>query len=134
MSETTDITMPTLVAVTALPGAIFFRVNCGKFLTLDGRRVISSTSIDGVADIMGTFRGYSVAIETKTKRGALRKTQITFRDRHTQAGGIYVVARSPSEAIAALQSLSPRENNNGIPNDNSSNPELPMPLDDFGKP
>ena len=102
MNETYDVTLPVLVAVTALPGAIFWRQNVGKFRSMDGRRVIQATSIDGVADIMGAYRCRPVAIETKTKTGTLRKTQVTFRDAWEAAGGIYIVARSPEEAVVAL--------------------------------
>lgn len=105
MSETVDVTQPVLVAVTALPGAIFWRQNQGTFRTMDGRRVVSATSIVGISDILGAYRCRPVAIETKTRTGSLRKTQIIFRANWEKAGGIYIVARSPEEAIAALEAI-----------------------------
>lgn len=105
MNETVDITQPVLVAITALPGAIFWRQNQGTFRTMDGRRVVSATSITGVADIMGAYRSRPVAIETKTKTGPMRKTQKTFRENWEKAGGIYIVARSPDEALIALETV-----------------------------
>lgn len=102
MSETYDVTIPTLIAVTALPGAIFWRQNQGTFRTMDGKRVIQATSISGVADIMGAYRARPVAIETKTVRGSLRETQKTFREMWERAGGVYLVVRSPEQAVAAL--------------------------------
>ncbi len=105
MNETVDVTQPVLVAVTALPGALFWRQNTGTFRTMDGRRVVSATSITGVADIMGVYRARPVAIETKTKTGPMRKTQTTFRGNWEKAGGLYFVVRSPEEALDALESI-----------------------------
>ena len=102
--ETADVTVPVLIAVSALPGAIFYRQNTGTFLTLDGRRVVK-VAPPGVGDIMGAYRGRPVAIETKVPRGTLRPTQRRFRDAWTAAGGVYIVARSPADALAALAKL-----------------------------
>lgn len=105
MNETVDVTQPVLVAITDLPGAIFWRQNQGTFRTMDGRRVVSATSITGIADILGAYRARPVAIETKTRTGSLRKTQIIFRKNWERAGGIYIVARSPQDAIAGLEAI-----------------------------
>jgi hypothetical protein len=102
MAETYDITLPVLVAVSAIQGGVFWRQNCGTFRSFDGRRVVQATSIDGVADIMGALRGRPVAIETKTKRGQQRETQRRFQRAWEQAGGLYIIARSPEDALAAL--------------------------------
>ena len=104
MTETADITVPVLIAVTALPGAMFWRQNTGTFRTMDGRRVVK-VSADGIADVMGAYRGRAVAIETKTQLGTLRITQKRFRDAWERAGGAYIIARSPEEALAALEAL-----------------------------
>ena len=105
MSETYDVTIPTLIEVTSLPGGVFWRQNCGRFRTMDGRRVVNATSIDGLADIMGVYCGRPVAIETKTRTGSLRKTQKDFREMWERSGGIYIVARSPADAMAALEEI-----------------------------
>lgn len=105
MTETRDITDPVLVAVTSLPGAVFWRQNCGFFRTMDGRRIVHVTSVDGLGDIMGVYSGRPVAIETKAKRGRFEETQKIFRRNFERAGGIYIVARSPEEAIAALVAI-----------------------------
>ena len=102
--ETADITVPVLVAVTSLPGAMLWRQNTGTFLTMDGRRVVK-VSADGVGDIMGAYRGHAVAIETKTRTGKLRKTQERFRENWLKAGGVYIVARGVDDALAALAAL-----------------------------
>ena len=103
--ETYDVTIPVLVAVTALPGAVFWRQNVGTFRSMDGRRVIQATSIDGIADIMGAYRRRPVAIETKVRLGKLRKTQKDFRTMWERSGGVYIVARSPEDALSALDVL-----------------------------
>lgn len=104
MTETADVTMPVLVAVSALPDAVFWRQSSGVFRTLDGKRVVKVSAV-GVGDLMGAYRGFPVAIETKTVRGRMETTQKRFRDAWRRAGGIYIVARSPAEALAALASL-----------------------------
>ena len=103
--ETQDVTQPVLVAITALRGAIFWRQNQGTFRTMDGRRIVSATSISGVVDILGAYRSRPVAIETKTRTGTLRKTQKTFRENWMRAGGVYLVVHSPQEALMALELL-----------------------------
>lgn len=102
MTEIYDVTHPVLIAVTSLPGAIFWRQNVGTFRSMDGRRVVNATSITGIADIMGAYCGRAIAIETKTQTGKLLETQKRFRTAFERAGGLYVVARSPEDALAAL--------------------------------
>lgn len=105
MNETIDVTVPVLIAVTSLRGAIFWRQNCGTFRTMDGRRVVRATSVSGAADIMGAYRSRPVAIETKTAIGTLEATQKRFRTNWERAGGIYIVARSPEDALTALEAI-----------------------------
>jgi hypothetical protein len=104
MAETADVTIPVLEAVTALPGAMFWRQNTGTYRTMDGLRVVK-VSANGVGDILGAYRGRPVAIETKTETGTLRKTQKLFRAAWERAGGVYIIARSPIEAVAALEAI-----------------------------
>jgi len=103
-SETADVTVPVLVAVSALPGAMFWRQNTGTFLTLDGKRHVK-VSANGIGDIMGGYRGRGVAIETKTLTGKLRITQVRFRNAWVATGNVYIVARSVDDALAALAAL-----------------------------
>jgi hypothetical protein len=103
--ETQSVTLPVLAVVSKLPGACFWRNNCGKFRTLDGKRVVSPTSIEGIADIMGCYLTKPVAIETKTKNGTLSESQKNFRKRWELAGGTYIIARSPEEAPAGLRRI-----------------------------
>jgi len=104
MSEREDVTNPVLVAVTALPGACFWRQNSGVFLTLDGRRRVKA-SASGIADIMGGYRSRGVAIETKTRTGRLEKSQLRFREAWEKSGNVYIVARCVDDALTALAAL-----------------------------
>src|ERR1039458_2032481 len=101
MAEIETVTHPVLIAVTALPGAMFWRENSGLFLTLDGRRHVRA-GVDGIGDVMGVFNGRAVAIETKTQTGRFEASQKHFRDKFTRSGGLYIVARCPEDAINGL--------------------------------
>ena len=107
MAETQDITLPVLAAVSQLPGACFWRQNCGTFRTLDGKLIIRATSIKGVPDIGGHYYGRAVQIETKTKDGCLNKNQKNFCARWTADGGIYLIAHSPEDATKQLRDIQP---------------------------
>jgi hypothetical protein len=100
----TPITRAVLVAVSALPGALFYRQNTGTFRTMDCLRVVR-VAPSGIGDIMGQFYGLAVAIETKTATGTLRISQKRFRDAWERRGGIYIVARSPEQAVEALNAI-----------------------------
>lgn len=102
MNETTDITLPTLVAISQLPGACFYRQNQGTFVTLDGKRVVKATSVEGCGDLMGCYYGRATAVETKTRRGKQLKSQRVFQKNWERAGGLYIIANSPDHAVDQL--------------------------------
>jgi hypothetical protein len=49
--------------------------------------------LNGVADLIGVFRGRGVAIEVKTGRDKLSEKQAKFLEQWRQAGGIGIEAR-----------------------------------------
>jgi hypothetical protein len=102
----TPIMRDILVAVSALPGALFYRQNTGTFRTMDGKRVVK-VAPPGIGDIMGGFCRIAVAIEVKTLTGRLRISQKRFRAAWEKAGNVYIVARSPQQAVEALRALHP---------------------------
>jgi hypothetical protein len=102
----TPIMRDILVAVSALPGAMFWRQNTGLFRTLDGKRVVK-VAPKGIGDLMGGYWGRAVAIEVKTLTGSLRLSQTRFRDAWERAGNIYIVARTPQQAVESLSALHP---------------------------
>jgi hypothetical protein len=103
VNERTDVTNPILAAVSQLDGALFRRQNTGTFRSMDGKRIIKASSVIGGGDIGGCYLGRAVEIETKTEIGKQSASQINFQKRWEQAGGIYILARSPQEAVQKLK-------------------------------
>lgn len=99
MSETT-IMRDILVAVTALPGSLFYRQNSGVGKTWAG--TILHAGIPGCPDITGVYQGRAVGIEVKTPIGRQSPQQRKFQSAWERAGGLYVIARSVPEALSAL--------------------------------
>lgn len=96
-----------LIAVTALPGAMFERMNTGAARTPDGRLVRFGTP--GGPDIRGTLNGQAVAIECKTVKGRLRPDQLRWRDCFERAGGCYIIGKDAQDVIHALEALIRKE-------------------------
>ncbi len=62
----------------------------------------SFAGMKGVSDLIAVHDGTVYFIECKKQGGKLRPEQIAFGDAVRAAGGVYIVARSVSELIAAL--------------------------------
>jgi hypothetical protein len=103
MSET-DLMRQILVAVSAIPGAVFWRVNVGVFKSISGRETVRC-GIPGQADIAGCYLGRHVEIEVKTDKGRLSPVQKRWKMAVERAGGIWVLARNPADALAVLAAL-----------------------------
>jgi hypothetical protein len=103
MSET-DLMRQILVAVSAIPGAVFWRVNVGVFRSFSGRETVRC-GIPGQSDIAGCYRGRHVEIEVKTGTGRLSPEQRRWKMAVERAGGIWVLARTPHDALFALATL-----------------------------
>jgi len=74
-------------------GHLVARINNGVFKTERGRYV-KSTDIPGASDIMGiTIDGKGLAVECKSEKGRLSKSQEIFKAAWIARGGIYVLAR-----------------------------------------
>ena len=63
----------------------------------------------GVADLICCWRGHFLAIEVKTRKGALSDDQARFLERIKAAGGIALVARSVDDVIDAIERLDPEQ-------------------------
>lgn len=83
------------------PRGIFWRQNSGSALSTDGARRIKLAP-PGSADIIGVLDGRFAEIEVKTSCGKQRPDQAAHQAAVERAGGIYIIARSPEEAVAAL--------------------------------
>jgi hypothetical protein len=103
MSET-DLMRQILVAISAVPGAVFWRQNTGVFRSLSGREIVRC-GVPGMADIGGCYLGKHVEIEVKTDKGRLSPAQKRWKMAVERAGGIWVLARNPADALEVLAAL-----------------------------
>ena len=89
-----------LEAVTALPGAMFYRQNSGVAFTRSGAML--RAAVPGAPDITGVYRGRAIGIEVKTPTGRQSDVQRRFQAAWERGGGLYILARSVPDALAAL--------------------------------
>ena len=88
------------------PRGTFMRINSGwaRALRTDARIRLAPK---GTADIVGCLTGCYVEVEVKTDDGEQEDSQVLRQAAVERAGGIYVLARGPVEAVdlltAALQ-------------------------------
>lgn len=101
-----EILRETLLALSALPGVVVWRQNSGLYYTPDGRggwrRV--RAAVPGAADITGLCHGgRRLEVEVKTATGPQSEDQRMFQSAVERAGGLYVLARSAEDAVAAVR-------------------------------
>lgn len=60
--------------------------------------------LPGSGDIEGAQQGFAVSVETKTDIGQQSEQQEKFQAAWERAGGIYILARSPAEAVSKVKS------------------------------
>lgn len=86
--------------------ALWWVNKTGAAWTKDGSRPVTY-GLEGSSDILGCLEGLMICVEVKTPDGRQEKSQVRFEAAIAKAGGIYLIARSPREAIdgirAALQ-------------------------------
>lgn len=111
----------TLVQVSALPETCIWRHNTGTAWQGQRMKFYPGTAIPvppgvvvlkearpitfglpGSADVIGAHRGRPLAVETKTERGPQREAQKRFEAAWVKAGGVYLLVRSPEEALQHL--------------------------------
>lgn len=86
------------LALGRVPGLVLWRNNVGV-AERRGHMIRFGVGGPGAADLLGIYNGRFVAAEIKTPIGRLKPEQKLFRDLVTKLGGIYVVLRSPEEAL-----------------------------------
>jgi len=101
----TSIMREILCAISALPGALFWRRNVGVFRQLKGANIVR-VGLPGQADLAGIYRGHAIEVEVKTDRGGLSDEQRRWKIAVEKAGGIFVLARSPADVLKVLAALS----------------------------
>ena len=93
------------LAVMHGPRSVVVRVQSGSFAI--GDRFIRGAK-PGTADLIGVIDGMPVAIEVKTTTGRQTDTQREWAQRWTDAGGVYILARSATEALEAIANAADR--------------------------
>lgn len=81
--------------------AMFIRINTGVFKAMWSEGVVRSAP-NGTPDLLGIYRGWPVAIETKSKRGRQSEDQRSFQAAWTAAGGVYLMPRTMDALKAGL--------------------------------
>lgn len=100
--ETLDVTTKDFISEKSLQNEIINFLNehtSGMFwqndsIGLKGRKRQNRYRPNGVADILGVIDGQSIAIEVKSPKGKVLKSQIEFSQRFRRSGGLYYVVRS----------------------------------------
>jgi hypothetical protein len=113
MNETT-ILQRIRLALGRVPGLRLFRQNVGALKDEHGRIVrfglhpgsadlIGWRSVEITPDMVGRRVAVFTSIEVKTPTGRLRPDQANWQAQVEEAGGIAIIARSESDALAGLQ-------------------------------
>jgi len=82
--------------------SIWWTNDTGVAKSMDGKRTIAF-GLKGSPDILGCLDGRFIGIEVKTATGKQRDAQAKFQKAFELAGGIYIIARSPDDAIAQIE-------------------------------
>lgn len=96
-----------LIALGRDPRCFIFRNNTGCLPDYRGRAV--RFGLIGSADILGCLRpsGRFLAIEVKAMNGYQSEAQKNFQRVITEAGGVYILARSVEDAIHGITTHTP---------------------------
>lgn len=117
----------TLLKVSALPHTLVYRQNTGtawqgtpinvppgEYIRVrPGMKILANArpidfGLEGAGDALGVVDGRAFQIETKTATGRQREMQAKFQKAWEKSGGIYILARSPDDAVKQLkESTSP---------------------------
>jgi hypothetical protein len=100
-NDETDIMRRILVALSTLPDSLWWRQNTGVFRSFNGTGVVR-VGIPGMADIGGVIVGRAVQVEVKTPKGKLSREQKRWSAAVERAGGIFLCARDPTDALRML--------------------------------
>lgn len=79
--------------------AIFWRQNV---VVVKGEDRFVRSGVPGQPDVVGVVIGTAYGIEVKRARGKQSTAQRAFEERFTRAGGVYIVARTLSDALVPV--------------------------------
>lgn len=83
------------------PAGVFWTADTGVAKSMDGDRTIRF-GLPGQSDIQGCLYSRWIGVEVKTATGKQRKNQAAFQRAIEAAGGLYLIARSPIEAVEGI--------------------------------
>lgn len=95
------------LALGRVPGLVLWRNNCGSVATAAGGRIAFGVGNPGGADLIGCYRGRFIAMEVKTPDGRQSPAQRDFQTCVEHNGGVYLMPRSPEDAVRMVSELSP---------------------------
>lgn len=84
------------------PSAMWWVNKTGTAWTKDGARPVAY-GLKGSSDILGCLEGLMICVEVKTEDGRQEESQVRFEAAIKRAGGVYILARSEQEAVAAVR-------------------------------
>ena len=104
MSKTEhDIQSLTMLAIQqAWPNSLVLRQNVG--VASDDKGNVVKFGTPGQADLRCVITGLAVEVECKSATGTQSLKQLNYEAAYTRAGGLYIVARDPQEAVREIQS------------------------------
>lgn len=79
----------------------FVKIETGMIVLRNARPVIFG--LPGSADVIGVRQGCGIAVEFKSATGRQGDQQKLFERAWTNAGGIYVLARTPEDAVKGVR-------------------------------
>lgn len=103
MQKETAIKNAILLALGDREDALAWNAPVGTFRAFDDPSRVIRIGPVGRADIIGVVAGRALAIEVKTATGRLHADQQRWREAFEKVGGLWVLARSPEEAMDALR-------------------------------
>lgn len=104
MSEQSDVTSPTLAALSRLPGVWAMRVHSGS--ARGGKQRLAPV---GTPDLLAVIRGVAVFLECKAPKKNASPGQIEQHRRIRLAGADVVVVRSVHEALGVVREILSRK-------------------------
>jgi hypothetical protein len=108
MKREAEIQAEILLALGSRPDIRLWRSNAGMAVPLGGSRPVRY-GVNGQADISGIMRvggvGVRLEVEVKAAAGRQSEDQRRFQAMIEAMGGIYILARSASEALLAVEEI-----------------------------
>lgn len=85
------------------PDALWWVNRTGTAWTKGANQRPISYGLVGSSDILGCLDGKMICVEVKTEDGRQEDSQVKFEAAINRASGIYIIARSPEEAVTAVR-------------------------------